>query len=85
MSNDFKLENPELWGLCVKHGGIIARREKVTQIAILDFYDAVLKLTAHNSDYTKCLDLLSKELYGNDPSIVYSREEVINLIRRHFA
>jgi hypothetical protein len=54
MNGEFKPENPELLEICMKHGSILAKREKVTQIAILDLYDDVLKLTSSNSDYTKC-------------------------------
>lgn len=46
-------------------------------------YDELLK-TAPNTAYTKCLESLSKELYGNNPMQDYAREEVINLIRKHF-
>ena len=54
--NKFKPDNQELWDLCMKHGSIIARREKVTQVAILDMYDEINQLqnTSSNSDYAKC-------------------------------
>ena len=42
--NKFKPDNQELWDLCMKHGSIIARREKVTQSAILDMYDEINQL-----------------------------------------
>ena len=39
-----KWENPELWELCMKHGTILAKRERITQIAILAMYDEMLEL-----------------------------------------
>lgn len=44
-----------------------------------------VRASAPNTAYTKCLESLSKEIYGNDPSRDYSREEVVNLVRKHFA
>ena len=84
MCNSFNPENPELWEICMKHGTILAKREKVTQIAILDLYDAVLKLTAHNSDYVKCLESL-KQIEalcdGNNPD----HAEIWRIAYQHFA
>ena len=54
MSNEFKPGNKELWDICMKHGAILAKREKIAQIAILDLYDDVLKLTSSNKVYVKC-------------------------------
>ena len=53
--NKFKPDNQELWDLCMKHGSIIARREKVTQSAILDMYDEINQLQnkSSNTDYIK--------------------------------
>ena len=39
-----KWENPELWELCMKHGAILAKRERITQLAILAMYDEMLEL-----------------------------------------
>jgi hypothetical protein len=39
-----KMENPELWELCMKHGTILAKNEHITQVAILAMYDEILEL-----------------------------------------
>lgn len=42
-------ENPELYALCMKHGTRISKHETVTQVAILDLYDAVLELVKRSN------------------------------------
>ena len=82
MSNTFKPENPELWEICSRHGAILAKREKVTQIAILDLYDEVLKLTSSYSDYVKCAsDLIGLFEWcgGSHP------DDIIEILKKHFA
>ncbi len=37
-------ENPELWEACSRHGAILSKHEKITQLAILDLYDEMLYL-----------------------------------------
>lgn len=64
-----KWENPELYALCMKHGAVIAKREKITQLAILDMYDEMLGLiTKTKSD----LDLLLK--FAKDIASNYDHE-----------
>jgi len=80
---DFKPENPELWEICMKHGAILAKREKVTQVAILDLYDEVLKLTLSNSDYAKCTKEVLKYIrYSIDSQ---AGRDVRDIIKKHFA
>ena len=42
--NLFTPEMPELWKLCMKHGGKISRREGVGQLLINDMYDEIIIL-----------------------------------------
>jgi len=37
--------------------------------------------TAYNNGYAKCI----KEIHQNEPTKKYSREEIIDIIKKHFA
>ena len=75
--NEFKPENQELWDLCMKHGGILARREKISQIAILDMYDEIKQLQNTSSDISNIQQAL-KKLAENQTSLTSEMIEVIN-------
>lgn len=48
MKEEFTPENKELWDLCQKFGGRLARGEGgPSQVKILNMYDAILPFTRH--------------------------------------